>query len=91
MAKIEKEMPPWWEWELEMTSHLLKRMVDRGFNEVKLREMLHNPEALREDIESGRYVVQTRLRHVAWEVIVEPDAENQLLVVITAYPAEPLP
>jgi len=35
-------MPPWpeWlEWELELSSHLFKRMADRDFNEVELRRM----------------------------------------------------
>jgi hypothetical protein len=34
------EWPEWWEWELELTPHLLKRMVDRQFDEVDLRTML---------------------------------------------------
>jgi len=28
------EWPEWWGWELEFTSHLLKRMIDRGFSEA---------------------------------------------------------
>ena len=32
--------PEWWEWDLELSSHLLKRMVDRDFNEPDLRAML---------------------------------------------------
>lgn len=34
--------PLWWEWELELTPHLLKRMEDRDFNEIDLRYMLQN-------------------------------------------------
>jgi predicted TIM-barrel fold metal-dependent hydrolase len=34
----------------------------------------------------GRWVIETRHRGRAWEVIVEPDLERQLLVVVTAYP-----
>ena len=34
------EWPAWWEWELEITPHLEKRMEDRDFTEIELREML---------------------------------------------------
>ena len=29
--------PIWWSWELELSAHLLERMVDRNFTEVGLR------------------------------------------------------
>ena len=48
------EWPTWWEWELELTSHLLKRMLDRSFNEIALRQMLDRGSSLRKDIEEGR-------------------------------------
>lgn len=48
------EFPTWWEWELELTPHLEKRM-------------------------------DTRFRERHWEVIVEPDDSEELLVVVTAY------
>ena len=32
------------------------------------------------------YVVEIRYHQVDWEVIVEPDFEEQLLVIVTAYP-----
>jgi len=80
--------PDWWNWELELSSHLLKRMVDRRFTEVDVRRMLHVAIRLRRDIEPGRWVAVTRHRRARWEVIVEPDADAQMLVVITAYPAE---
>ena len=34
------ESPDWWSWELELSAHLLKRMMDRQFNEADLRLML---------------------------------------------------
>jgi hypothetical protein len=37
-----RAFPNWWHWELEWTPHLLKRMEDRQFNEVDLREMLQH-------------------------------------------------
>lgn len=78
--------PPWWDWELELTSHLFKRMVDRRFSETDLRVMITNGKRLREDHEPGRWVVETVHQANPWEVIVEPDPVDQLLVVITAYP-----
>ena len=36
----------------------------------------------------GRFAIETRHRGADWEVIVEPDDEDQLLVVVTAYPTD---
>lgn len=36
----QRKRPEWWEWDLEFTPHLLKRMSDRRFNEVDLRTMM---------------------------------------------------
>jgi hypothetical protein len=82
------EWPAWWDWELELSSHILKRMVDRGFSEVDLRSMMSVAMNLREDHEPGRWVVETSRDARRWEVIVEPDSAEELLVVITAYPVE---
>jgi len=80
--------PAWWEWELELSSHLFKRMADRDFNEIEVRRMLSVAAGWRPDAVPGRWIVETRHRRGPWEVIVEPDADAQLLVVITAYPVE---
>ena len=77
--------PDWWHWEIELSSHLLKRMVDRGFSEVDLRTMMDGARGYRGDVEPGRWVVDTSREGVPWEIIVEPDAVDRLLVVITAY------
>ena len=52
--------PVWWEWELELTPHVLKRMLDREFTEVDLRQMLEDATSLRRDVEKGRWI-----RHVS--------------------------
>ena len=80
------EWPDWWDWELELSPHLFKRMTDRRFTEIDLRRMLERASSYREDVVEGRWIIQTRHRGRAWEVIVEPDRERQLLVVVTAYP-----
>lgn len=79
------DWPPWWEWELELTPHVEKRMEDRDFNEVDLRSMLQQASGYRADVVDGRYVVETTHHRLSWEVIVEPDEMLHLLVVVTAY------
>lgn len=81
--------PVWWEWELELSPHLFKRMADRGFNEVDVRRMLTSASSVRPDVTPGRWIVSARHRRATWEVIVEPDTSAQLVVVITAYPVAP--
>jgi hypothetical protein len=61
-------------------------MEDRRFNEVDLRVMFERARSHRRDVVEGRWVIETRHRRHPWEVIVEPDMENKLLVVVTAYP-----
>lgn len=87
MAKV--PWPEWWSWELDLTPHLLKRMVDRGFTEIELRSMLERALGYRSDISEGRFVIDVRHAGTPWEVIVEPDETDSLLVVVTAYPVEP--
>ncbi|MFY9344342.1 MAG: DUF4258 domain-containing protein [Planctomycetota bacterium] len=85
MGTRRPDWPTWWDWEIELSSHLWKRMADRGFSEVDLRAMMAAPVNLRADREPGRWVVETRHDAQSWEVIVEPDMADRLLVVITAY------
>ena len=80
-----KEWPHWWDWELEISPHLLKRMLDRDFTEVDVRRMLEDATSHRPDIEPGRFVIESSHGGGPWEVIVEPDPAAQLLVVVSAY------
>lgn len=80
--------PAWWEWDLALSSHLLKRMVDRNFSELDLRRMLSVASDLNRGMVPGRWVVETRHAGTPWQVIVEPDVDEHLLVVVTAYPLE---
>ena len=50
------------------------------------RQMLEDASSLRPDVEEGRWVITARHRHRAWEIVVEPDEAEHVLVVITAYP-----
>lgn len=84
----ERGWPERWDWELKLTSHLLKRMLDRSFTEVELRRMMEMSLRIREDNEPGRWIVEASHESHAWEVIVEPDWTDQVLKVITGYPVE---
>jgi hypothetical protein len=77
--------PAWWDWDLEIRHHLLKRMVDRGFSEVDLRSMLQVARRLRTGNRAGRWVVETSHESQPWLVIVEPDEVKRTLVVVTAF------
>ena len=79
--------PEWWGWELELTPHLAKRMADRHFNEVDLRTMLADASDFAPEAE-GRCVVFTVRDRRNWEVVVEPDSADRVLLVITAYPQD---
>jgi hypothetical protein len=52
---IHNRWPAWWEWELELSPHLLKRMIDRDFTELDLRKMLEKARGYRPDIIDGRW------------------------------------
>jgi hypothetical protein len=80
------EKPEWWEWELAFTEHVERRMEEREFAEVELREMLEEALELRPGRQSGRWEVRTRHGGRAWLVVVEPDEEEELLFVVTAFP-----
>lgn len=88
MGSTLKDWPDWWEWELEFTSHLEKRMEDRDFTELDLRAMLERAESYQPSVVEGRWVVSTRHHGARWAVVVEPDSNAHLLVVVTAYPVK---
>lgn len=88
MAADTSTWPAWWDWDIELTPHLLKRMEDRDFNELELRTMLEYATGLREDIVAGRWVISARRGRRRWEIIVEPDEADLVVVVITAYPLD---
>jgi hypothetical protein len=58
---------------------------DRDFSEVDLRSMLERAKSHHPNHVEGRYVIETVHRGRAWEVGVEPDSEDRLLVVVTCY------
>ena len=79
------EWPNWWKWELEISSHCVNRMDERVFHEADLRAMLEDATGLVEQVH-GTFLIETQLGGCPWEVIVIPDLEKKVLVVVTAYP-----
>ena len=53
-----------------------------------LREMLERAVGFRSDVVEGRFAIETRFHGRKWEVVVEPDELEHLLVVVTAYGVE---
>lgn len=59
-------------------------MEQRGVTEVDVRAMLERATGFEASVE-GRFMIQTQRRQGPWVVIVEPDAEARLLVVVAVY------
>ena len=63
-------------------------MEERGFSEVELRTMLYDASKLVPARRPGRWLIQTRHAGHPWFVVVEPDLNDKILMIVTAYPAE---
>jgi hypothetical protein len=50
--------------------------------------MIESYTELQSDHVAGRWVIITRYESKQWNVIVEPDFVDEVVVVITAYPLE---
>lgn len=77
--------PEWWSWELSFTGHVEMRMEQRGVTEVEVRAMLERATGVRSSAVEERFVVDVRHESRSWIVVVEPDADAKLLVVVTVY------
>ncbi len=77
--------PEWWNWDLSFTSHAELRMEQRGVTEVDVRTMLEKATAFDRNVVEGRFMIHVRHLQKPWIVIVEPDADAKLLVVVTVY------
>lgn len=84
----QSNLPDWWSWELELSTHVIKRMKDRSFTETDLRAMIEDVYELVPDVTPGRWLVRAALGGQEWAVIIEPDDGEQVVVVVTAYPVE---
>ena len=53
--------------------------------EVEVRAMLERATGFEASVVESRFMIQTQRGQRPWVVIVEPDAEARLLVVVTVY------
>jgi hypothetical protein len=77
--------PEWWEWELSFTGHAELRMQQRSVDELDIRSMLGRAQGFTPSVVPGRYMIETTHHGRRWIVIVEPDADDHVLVIVTAY------
>jgi hypothetical protein len=60
-------------------------MEQRGVTEVDVRAMLGRATAFDPSVAEGRFMIHVKKNDRPWIVIVEPDGDASLLVVVTAY------
>ena len=60
-------------------------MEQRGVTEVDLRAMLERATTFEPSVVEGRFMIHAVHKQHPWIVIVEPDVEAKLLVVVTPY------
>ena len=77
--------PEWWEWELSFTAHAELRMEQRGVTEIDVRAMLERATTYERSVVEGRFMIYAVHKQRPWIVIVEPDVEAKLLIVVTPY------
>ncbi|MBI3457943.1 MAG: DUF4258 domain-containing protein [Candidatus Rokubacteria bacterium] len=81
--------PEWWDWELAFTGHVELRMEQREVTEVEVRSMLQRASGFSPSVGQGRFMIETTHRGRPWIVIVEPDPDDRVLVIVTAYEYSP--
>ena len=81
----ESTFPEWWDWELSFTAHAELRMEQRGVTEVDVRAMLERATGYEPSVVEGRFMIHAVHKNRPWIVIVEPDVDSKLLVVVTPY------
>jgi len=77
--------PDWWNWDLSFTSHAELRMEQRGVAEVDVRAMLERATGFAPSVVEGRFMLHVSHLQKPWIVIIEPDSDAKLLVVVTVY------
>jgi hypothetical protein len=81
----QRDPPDWWQWDLTFTRHVHVRMEEREFSEVELRGMISDITNLLAARRRGRFIGRTRLKGAPWIVVLEPDFDDHVVVVVTAY------
>lgn len=63
-------------------------MEEREFSEVELRTMLADAGRVVSARRPGRFLVSTRYGGKPWAVVLEPDKDERLLFIVTAFPKD---
>jgi hypothetical protein len=80
------EKPPdWWDFELELSPHLEDRIILSRFLGGRSPAVIEVAQDLGVGKTPGRWIVRTSHLGEAWDVVVEPDELDRVIVVITAY------
>src|SRR5689334_16722483 len=66
-------------------AHAELRMEQRSVTEVDVRAMLERATGFEPSVVGGRFMIHVVRNNRPWVVIVEPDTEASLLVVVTVY------
>jgi hypothetical protein len=61
-------------------------MEERAISDVELRAMLDASTSIEQASRAGRWVVRTRHGNRPWVVVLEPDADERLLFLVTMFP-----
>ena len=77
--------PKWWNWDLSFTAHAELRMEQRGVTEVEVRAMLERANGVRGQCCREQIHGPNPTRSESLGRDREPDAEANLLVVVTVY------
>ena len=60
-------------------------MEQRGVTEIDVRAMLERAARYEPSVVEGRFMIHAVHKNRPWIVIVEPDVDSKLLVVVTLY------
>jgi uncharacterized protein DUF4258 len=86
--RVDPSIPERWTWELSFVGHAEMRMEQRGVTEVDVRSTVERASGFEPNAIVGPYVIKTRQHGRPRIVIVEPEVEANLLVVVTVYEVE---
>lgn len=85
MARRRPQRPEWLDWELEFHPHFDLRVRERHSAEVIARHVLEHYTELSPSRREGRWVLGAKYEGESWELVVEPDPWERLLVLVTIW------
>lgn len=80
--------PEWWDWDLELSPHLLIRSGQRHFDEFDLRTMIEEAVSMEPGSLPDRWRIDTKWRRRPWSIVVDVDEYRKRVTVVTAFPVE---